>query len=99
MIRKLTVMRGLFLTVNEDGIVHNLKVKCHIMVIMYVVAVFKSCIFLHLISHVTSLHSSSVQPLEYTVTTDTDFGKTFLILLLKENLSHYNMSFMTHLFN
>jgi len=76
MICKLTVMRDLFLTVNEDGILHNLKVKCHIMVIICVIAVFRSCIFLHLMSHVASLHSRSAQPLDYTVTADTDVDKT-----------------------
>jgi hypothetical protein len=75
MTHKLTVMRGLFLTVNEDRIVHNLKVKCHILVIIYVVAVFQSRIFLLLISHVASLHPRSAQPLDYTVTADTDVGK------------------------
>jgi hypothetical protein len=64
------------LTVNEDGIIHNLKVKCHILVIIYFVAVFRSCIFLHLISHVASLQPRSTQPLDYTVTADTDVGKT-----------------------
>lgn len=64
------------MTVNEDGIVHNLKVKCHILVIIYVVAVFQSCIFLHLISHVASLHPRSAHPLDYTVTLDSDVDKT-----------------------
>lgn len=76
MIHKLTVMRGLFLTVNEDGIVHNLKVKCHILAIIYVVAVVQSCTFLHLISHVASLHPRSAKPLDYTVRVNTDVGKT-----------------------
>jgi len=40
-----------------------------------VVAVFRSCIFLHLISHVASLHSRSAQPSDYTVTADTDVDK------------------------
>jgi hypothetical protein len=76
MTRKLTVMRGLFLTVNEDGILHNLKVKCHILVIIYVVAVIQSCTFLHLISHLASLHPRSAQSLDYTVTVNTNVGKT-----------------------
>jgi len=86
MIRKLTVMRGFFLTVNEDGILHNLKVKWHIFVIIYVVAVFQSCIFFHLISHVASLHPCSTEPLDYTVTTDTDVGKTLECYYLKKRI-------------
>lgn len=74
--RKLTVMRGVFLTVNEDGIVHNLKVKCYLLLIIYVLGIFRSCIFLHLISHVPSLHPRSAQPLDYTVIADTKVGKT-----------------------
>lgn len=77
MIRELTVVRSLFLTVNKDGILHNLKLKCHILAILViVVTVFQNCIFLNLISHVASLHPRSAQPLDYTVTADTGVGKT-----------------------